>query len=209
MASIKVYNADGEVVEEIELDLDDSLAERGDDVLAFSLIRQTANARMPYAHTRTRSELRGGGAKPWRQKGVGRARHGSRRSPLWVGGGKAFGPNSRRNFEKGMNKKERRLAMRKAIYHAIIDERFSCLQGLDFDEPSTKRGLKLFRDIGIDGKILFVHNYTDTAVLKSFTNLKDVTMYGAHRLNPYDLLAFDHILCARDEFDKIRERWLD
>jgi large subunit ribosomal protein L4 len=209
MASIKVYNADGEVVEEIEVELDDSLAERGNDVLAMSLIRQTANARKPYAHTKTRSEVRGGGGKPWRQKGVGRARHGSRRSPIWVGGGKAFGPDAARNFAISMNKKERRLAMRKAVYNAVIAGKVALLQGLEFSEPSTRRGIKLLNDIGLDGKVLFVHSYTEKALLKSFSNLRDVTMYDAHRLNVHDLMAFDHILCVREEFDKIRERWID
>ena len=172
MVVLKVYNEEGKVVEEIELDLDDSLAEKGKEILALSLIRQSANARKPYAHTKTRAEVRGGGAKPWRQKGVGRARHGSRRSPIWVGGGRTFGPDNKRNFTKKMNKKERRFAMRKAFYHAIIDGRIALLKELDFDEPSTKRGLKLLDNIGLEGKILFVHNYTDKAILRSFTNLK-------------------------------------
>ncbi len=209
MVVLKVYNEEGKVVEEIELDLDDSLAERGEEVLALSLIRQSANARKPYTHTKTRSEVRGGGAKPWRQKGVGRARHGSRRSPIWVGGGRTFGPDNKRNYTKKMNKKERRFAMRKAFYHAITDGRIALLQELNFDEPSTKRGLKLLDNIGLEGKILFVHNYTDKAIVRSFTNLKKVTQYDSLRINTHDLLAFDHILFAREEFDKIRERWID
>lgn len=209
MVVVKVYNEKGKVVEEIELELDDSLAERGEEILSLSLIRQAANARKPYAHTKTRAEVRGGGAKPWRQKGVGRARHGSRRSPIWVGGGRTFGPDNKRNFTKKMNKKERRFAMRKAFYHAIVDGKVALLQELNFDEPSTKRGLKLLGNIGLEGKILFVHNYTDKAIVRSFTNLKKVTQYDALRLNTHDLLAFDHILFVREEFEKIRERWID
>lgn len=209
MAKVNVYNADGDVIEELEIALDESLAEKGEAALAMSLIRQAANARNPYAHAKTRSEVRGGGTKPWRQKGTGRARHGSRRSPIWVGGGKAFGPNPTRNFSFRMNKKERRLAMRKALYHAIVDGKFAVLDALKIDEPSTKRGVKLFSDIGIEGKILFMHSYTDRAILKSFTNIPAVTMYDASRINPRDILAFDHILCIREEFDKVRERWLN
>jgi large subunit ribosomal protein L4 len=209
MAKVKVYNAEGEVVEELDIELDETLAERGEDVLAMSLIRQAANARKPYAHTKTRSEVRGGGAKPWRQKGTGRARHGSRRSPIWVGGGKAFGPGPERNHSIRMNKKERRLAMRKALYHAIVDEKITVLESLKIDKPSTKRGVKLFDDIGLHGKILFVHTYTDRAILKSFSNIPKVTMYDASRINAHDLMAFDHILCVREEFEKVRERWLN
>jgi large subunit ribosomal protein L4 len=209
MAKVKVYNAEGEVIEELDVELDESLSEKGEEALAQSLIRQAANARRPYAHAKTRSEVSGGGAKPWRQKGTGRARHGSRRSPIFVGGGKAFGPRNERNFSIRMNKKERRLAMRKALYHAIVDGRIAVLDSLAIDKPSTKRGVKLFSDIGLDGKILFVHSFTDHAVLKSFSNIPKLTMYDASRINAYDLLAFDHILCAREEFDKVRERWLN
>ena len=209
MTSVKVYNAEGDVVEEIDVGFDESLRDCGDEVLALSLIRQAANARKPYAHTKRRSEARGGGSKPWRQKGIGRARHGSRRSPIWVGGGKAFGPDNRRNFTKRMNKKERRLAMQKAIYNAVVDGKVALLQGLDFEVPSTKRGLKLLSDIGLEGKVLFIHNYGEKAIVKSFTNIPGVRMYDAFRLNAFDLMAFDHILVAHEEFDKIRERWID
>jgi large subunit ribosomal protein L4 len=209
MASVKVYNAEGKVVEEIEIELDDTLARRGNEVLAASLLRQASNARNPYAHVKTRSEVRGGGARPWRQKGVGRARHGSRRSPIWTGGGKAFGPSSDRNFTKKMNKKERRLAMQKALYLAIVDGKISLLEGLSYNEPSTRRGVKLFGDIGLDGKILFVHDYKEKAVLKTFSNIPKLTTYNASRINAFDLIAYDSILLVKDEFDKIRERWLD
>jgi large subunit ribosomal protein L4 len=209
MASLKVYNEAGEVVEEIEIDLDESLAKRGKDILAQSLLRQAANARKPYAHTKTRCEVRGGGAKPWRQKGTGRARHGSRRSPIWVGGGRTFGPDAERNYSKSMNKKERRLAMRKALYHAITDGKIALLTELDFGEPSTKRGVALLNNIGLDGKTLIVHDSGEKAVRKSFTNLKKVTQYDSSRLNVFDLMMFDHVLCIKAEFDKIRERWID
>ncbi len=197
------------MVEEIEVDLDESLAKKGKDILAQSLLRQAANARKPYAHTKTRSEVRGGGAKPWRQKGTGRARHGSRRSPIWVGGGRTFGPDAERNYSKGMNKKERRLAMRKALYHAIIDGKVALLTELDFDEPSTKRGVTLLKNIGLDGKTLIIHDSDEKAVRKSFTNLRKITQYDSSRLNVFDLMMFDHVLCIKAEFDKIRERWID
>ena len=209
MASLKVYDEAGEVVEEIEIDLDESLAKRGKDILAQALLRQAANARKPYAHTKSRSEVRGGGAKPWRQKGTGRARHGSRRSPIWVGGGITFGPTSERNFTKGMNKKERRLAMRKALYHAITDGKIALLTELDFGEPSTKRGVTMLKNIGLDGKTLIVHASDEMAVRRSFTNLKKVTQYDSSRLNIFDLMMFDNVLCIKAEFDKIRERWID
>lgn len=209
MASLKVYNEAGEVVEEIEVDLDESLAKKGEEILAQSLLRQAANARKPYAHTKTRSEVRGGGAKPWRQKGTGRARHGSRRSPIWVGGGRTFGPDAERNYTKGMNKKERRLAMRKALYHAITDGKVALLTELDFDEPSTKRGVALLNNIGLDGKTLIIHDSEEKAVRRSFTNLRRVTQYDSSRLNVFDLMMFDHVLCIKAEFDKIRERWID
>ncbi len=209
MVKVKVYNAEGEVVEELEIELDDSLAEKGEEVLAMSLIRQAANARKQYAHCKTRSDVSGGGTKPWRQKGTGRARHGSRRSPIWAGGGKAFGPSPERNYSIRMNKKERRLAMRKALYHAIVEGKVSVLDGLEYDEPSTKRGVKLFSDIGIEGKILFLHTYTEKAILKSFSNIPKLTMYEASRINPHDIMSNDHILCVREEFEKVRERWLN
>ena len=208
MASLKVYNAEGEFVEEIEVQLDETLAHRGEDVLALSLIRQASNARSNYAHAKTRSEVRGGGAKPWRQKGTGRARVGSRRSPIWVGGGKAFGPSKNRNFKKDMNKQARRLAVKKALYHAIVDEKFALLATLDFTEPSTKRGVKLLNGVGFKGKILFIHNYSEIAILRSFSNIPKLDMYNSERINARDLLFYDGILCDRGEFELIRERWL-
>jgi ribosomal protein L4 len=108
-----------------------------------------------------------------------------------------------------MNKKERRLAMRKALYHVITGNKVAVLESLDIKEPSTKRGVKLFNDIGLEGKILFVHSFTERAILKSFSNIPKLKMYDASRINVHDLLAYDHILVVRDEFEKVRERWLN
>lgn len=163
---------------------------------------QLAAARSGTASTKTRSEVRGGGKKPWRQKGTGRARHGSNRSPIWVGGGTVFGPKPR-SYAKKVNKKARKAALRSALSARAADGRVWVLQG--FDEPRTKAAARALAAAGIDGRILLVLDPADAAsydVDRAFRNLPRVAMSLYGSLAAYDVLVADHIVFTGTAIDR-------
>ena len=165
---------------------------------------QLAVARSGTAHTRTRSEVRGGGTKPWRQKGTGRARHGSIRSPLWVGGGTVFGPRKERNYKLRVNKKMRKIALRSALSDKAANERVWVLDG--FTELKTKAAVACLGTAGIEGRVLVVLDPADEqsrAVDRAFRNLEwaAFTLVGA--LSTYDVLVADHLVFTRSALDRL------
>lgn len=162
---------------------------------------QLAGIRSGTASTKTRSEVRGGGKKPWRQKGTGRARHGSSRSPIWVGGGTVFGPKPR-SYEKKVPKKMRALALRSALASKAADDAIWVLDG--FTEAKTKAAAACLKAAGIEGRILIVVNITDEGnadLHKAFRNLKKSAFVFDRSLNTYDLLLADAVIFTASAFD--------
>jgi large subunit ribosomal protein L4 len=150
--------------------------------------------------TKTRAEVRGGGRKPWRQKGTGRARHGSIRSPIWTGGGVAHGPKPQ-DHSMRVNKKMKKAALRSALTDALQSEKVALVQGLSFDEPSTKDALGALDAIGATGRVLVVIDGPSEIVEKSFRNLSHVRVTYAKALGVYELLAADRVLFTSAALD--------
>jgi large subunit ribosomal protein L4 len=206
MVNCVVRNWQGEEVGETTLELRVAKPENASHIVHRALRRQMVNARQGNACTKTRSEVRGGGRKPWRQKGTGRARAGSIRSPLWRGGGVIFGPKPR-DFEVKMNKKERRLALRTAFQSRtediIVVEEFA----EQFPRPKSKELLSAIARWGIeaDRKVLLILPEPQPNVYLSGRNIELMNVILATSLNVYDVLAADKIIVTSNAIAKIQE----
>ena len=206
MVNCVVRNWQGVEVGETTLELRVAKEENASHIVHRALTRQLNNARQGNACTKTRSEVRGGGRKPWRQKGTGRARAGSIRSPLWRGGGVIFGPKPR-DFEVKMNKRERRLALRTAFYSRtedlIVVEEFA----EQFPRPKSKELLSAIARWGIepDTKVLLILPEPQPNVYLSGRNIELVNVILATSLNVYDVLAADEIIVTSTAIAKIQE----
>ncbi|MEL7155750.1 MAG: 50S ribosomal protein L4 [Actinomycetota bacterium] len=154
---------------------------------------QLAARRAGTHSTKTRSEVRGGGAKPWKQKGTGRARAGSSRSPIWIGGGIAHGPKPR-NYAQRTNKKMIRLALNSALSDRAADDKIVVVDDWGFDAPSTKQAAAALGALGIEGRALVVLDRADVNAQKSFRNLPGVETLAADQLNAYDVLVSDYVV---------------
>lgn len=188
-----LYKSDGTASGEIKLDADVFGIEPNMDVLHQVITAQLAAARSGNASTKTRSEVRGGGRKPWRQKGLGRARHGSIRSPQWVGGGVAHGPKPR-DYTQRTPKKMKRLALVSALSARASESAVKVVEEIDWVAPKTKQASQFLHTIDTTGKTLFVVGQLDSIAGKSFRNLPDVRLVEPGHLTPYDVLWSDQVL---------------
>ncbi|MGB3496227.1 MAG: 50S ribosomal protein L4 [Elainellaceae cyanobacterium] len=206
MVDCTIRNWQGGEVGSVDLDLAVAQGENASHIVHRALTRQMANARQGTASTKTRAEVRGGGRKPWRQKGTGRARAGSIRSPLWRGGGVIFGPKPR-DYHTKMNRKERRLALRTVFQSRIDDlivvENFS----ENLQRPRTKDLLEAISRWGVqaDSKVLMILEQREENVELSARNVPNIKLITAGNLNIYDLLAADHILVTASALESIKE----
>jgi large subunit ribosomal protein L4 len=210
MVNCVVKNWQGEEVGEASLDLRVAKDESASHIVHRALVRQMNNSRQGTASTKTRAEVRGGGRKPWRQKGTGRARAGSIRSPLWRGGGVIFGPKPR-DYSVKMNRKERRLALRTAFQSRtddlIVVEDFAA----ELPRPKTKDLVQAMTRWGIEpeSKVLFVVAERNENVYLSSRNLSNVRLISANNLNVFDILAADRIVATQSALDMIQEVYGD
>ena len=206
MVNCKVKNWQGEEVGEVSVDLKVAKEESASHIVHRALVRQMAMARQGTASSKTRSEVRGGGRKPWRQKGTGRARAGSSRSPLWRGGGVIFGPQPR-DFGNKMNKKERRLALKTAfvscLENAVVVENFV----EQITQPKTKDVISALKTWGVDetSKILIIVTEISENLQLSTRNIVNVKLLKAGNLNVYDLLNANQVVVTTDALTKIQE----
>ncbi len=164
---------------------------------------QRATGRAGTAATKTRSEVRGGGVKPWRQKGTGRARAGSIRAPHWRGGGAVFGPKPR-SYAFRVPRKLRRLAFRSALSAAARSERVTVIEDFALDTPSTRTGAEILGRLELDGRVMIVVADDDLNVEKSFRNLSNVETFLPNELNTYDLLRFDNLLFLKGALERLQ-----
>ena len=199
---VDVRNFDGQTVEEVELQDKVFGIEPNTAVMHQALVRQQANARMGTHKAKTRGEVRGTTAKWYRQKGTGRARHGSRKAPIFVGGGKAFGPRPR-NYSQKMPRKMRRLALRSALSAKAAAEEIIVLDDLAFDEPKTTMALDLLDNLEIEGSAVILMSERNENVEKSVRNLSDVKMLHANYLNIRDLLGHDYVIIPKNSLSII------
>ncbi len=158
---------------------------------------QLAAKRAGTHKTKTRTEVRGGGAKPWKQKGTGRARAGSSRSPIWIGGGTTHGPRPR-DYSERTNKKMKRLALRSALSDRAAESKVIVVGNWGFDAPSTKAAKTALTDLGVTGRALVVVDRNDELVWKSMRNLPQVHLLASDQLNTYDVLVSDYVVFTTD-----------
>jgi large subunit ribosomal protein L4 len=190
---VPVYNVQGEQVNEAELRDDIFAAPVNHALMHQALLRQLANARLGTHKTKSRGEVRGGGRKPWRQKGTGRARQGTIRAPQWRGGGIVFGPTPR-SYRQKMPRKMRRQALRSVLSVKAAESQVVLLDAFEMGEPKTKQVLGILQNLGIDSSALILLPQSDDAILRSVRNLPKVRTLVAQYLNVRDLLRFDYIL---------------
>ena len=204
MPNVALYNMEGAQVGDIELN--DSIfgAEVNKAVMHQVVVNYLANQRQGTQSTKTRTEVRGGGIKPWRQKGTGRARQGSIRAPQWTGGGVALGPKPR-DYRFSVNKKVRRLALKSALSAKAADNGIIVVDGLKMDEIKTAVMAKLLKNLGADSKTLVVTAQNDTNVYKSARNIKGVEVTYADTLNTYAVLKNDKFVVSKDAIARIEE----
>ncbi|MBE9137223.1 50S ribosomal protein L4 [Nodosilinea sp. LEGE 07088] len=210
MVECVVKDWEGKEAGKAALDLEVAKEESASHIVHRALMRQMNNSRQGTVSTKTRAEVRGGGRKPWRQKGTGRARAGSNRSPLWRGGGVIFGPKPR-DYSVKMNRKERRLALRTALQGRIDD--LVVVEGFEdkFSRPKTRELLDAIARWGIDpnAKILLVIAERQELVYLSARNLENVKLVTAANLNIYDLLNADHLVITSPALVAIQEVYSD
>lgn len=195
MIKAKVYNMNGEVVGEEKLDsaLFEVSAKEG--LIHQAVVAQMANRRQVLAHTKNRGEVSGGGIKPWRQKGTGRARVGSIRSPLWVGGGVVFGPTKDRNFKQKINKKMKRKALLMCLSDRAKDEKIVLLDKLELENFKTKKFLEILNKLpGKEKKTLLILADNDKKIIKSAANLENVKTIESVNLNVIDVLNHEYLM---------------
>lgn len=192
-----LYAPDGTAKGEIGLDESIFGIEPNMSVLHQVVTAQLAAKRVGSASTKTRAEVRGGGRKPWRQKGLGRARHGSIRSPQWVGGGVAHGPKPRK-YTQRTPKKMKRLAVRSALSARASEAAVSVVESIDWAEPKTKKAKALLSSMGLEGKTLVILGHSDDIALRSFRNLPDIVLSHAGRITAYDVLWASNIVFTTD-----------
>ena len=197
----QLYTADGSPQGEVELSADVFGVEPNMAVMHQVVNAQLAGARAGTHSTKTRSEVRGGGRKPWRQKGLGRARHGSTRSPQWAGGGVAHGPKPR-DYSQRTPKKMKRLALRSALSTRAADGQIKVVETFDvWAEPRTKQAVALLEAMDVSGKVLLIAEDHERVAIKSFRNLGRVIASNLGQANTYDVLWADTIIMSRGTLD--------
>ncbi len=204
MPKVNVYNVLGEQVGEIELSDDVFGVEINHDALHHVVKNHLANRRQGTHSAKTRAEVRGGGRKPWRQKGTGRARQGSIRAPQWTGGGVVFPPKPR-DYSYRVPKKVKRLAMKSALTSKVVDNKIIVLDELSLNEPKTKEMVKILENIKASKKALIVMKDKDENVIKSARNIPNVQTTLVNSLNVYDILRYDSFIITQDAVKKVEE----
>lgn len=177
------------------------------DLLKQAYLTYLANGRENLATTKTRGKVSGGGRKPWKQKGTGRARFGSSRNPIWRGGGVVFGPDGTENYSKSINLKAKRLALRQALSLANESGKLSVIESIDFKDGKVTEAIKFFDKIGVSRNILLVVESKTDTIDRATRNLQNVKLVSANYVNVFDLLNADSIVVSQKGLDVIHE-WL-
>ena len=203
MANVSVYNMDGKEVGKIELNDAVFGVEVNEHLVHMAVVQQLANNRQGTQKAKTRSEVSGGGRKPWRQKGTGHARQGSTRSPQWTGGGVVFAPTPR-DYSFKMNKKEKRAALKSALTSKVQDSKLVVVDELKFDEIKTKRFAEVMKNLNAN-KALVVLNENDEKVILSARNIPDVQTALTNTINVYDIMKAGTVVLTQDAVKTIEE----
>lgn len=204
MPKVNVYNQLGEVVGDIELNEAIFGIEVNEHVVYEVVKNHLANRRQGTQSAKTRAEVRGGGRKPWRQKGTGRARQGSIRAPQWKGGGVVFAPKPR-SYRYSVPKKVRRLAMKSVLSSKVLEGELRILDALTIDAFSTKKAKEILKNLNLETKTIIVLPEGNEKIVKSFANLPKVETVVVDYMNVYDLLRFDNLVIVKNALSKIEE----
>ncbi len=204
MPVVNLYNMNGEKIGDIELSDSVFGAEINADLMHRVVVNQLANRRQGTQSTKTRGEVRGGGRKPWRQKGTGRARHGSIRSPIWTKGGIALGPKPR-SYRYTLPKKVKRAALKSALSSKVAENEILVLDALNFDEIKTKQMVKVLNNLKVDSTALIVLPEKDEKVEKSARNIPGIKTALVNTINVYDILKHDKFIITKDAVSKVEE----
>lgn len=204
MAELKVYNQDGKSAGKIELK-DEVFAQEYNEALIHQVVvAQLANKRQGTKCTLTRSEVRGGGVKPWRQKGTGRARQGSIRAPQWIKGGVVFAPKPR-DFSQKINKKMKEAAMKSALSKKLADGEITAIKTIELPEVKTREMVKVLENLKLSKSILIVTDVLNEDVIRAARNIEGVDITYAEVLNVYDLVKYSKVLATSAALKKIEE----
>jgi len=204
MPKIDVYDISGKKVSDLELKEEIFGIKPNEAVVHSALINYMANQRQGTASTKTRAEVSGGGRKPWRQKGTGRARQGSIRAPQWYKGGIALGPKPR-DYRYTINKKERRLAIKSVLSSKVLENNLVVVDKLEFEEIKTKNMVKALDNLKVEGKTLVVLPEKNLNVQKSAKNIEGVKTSLVNTINVYDLLKYNKLVLTVDTVKKLEE----
>lgn len=203
MASVSVYNKEGKEVEKLELNDSVFAAPVNEHLVHMAVVLQLANKRQGTQKAKTRSEVRGGGRKPWRQKGTGHARQGSIRAPQWTGGGVVFAPVPR-DYSFKMNKKEKAAAMKSVLSSKLNEEKLVVVDSLDFEAPKTKEMKKVLENLKVNKALVVVDGDAANTIL-SVRNLKEARGVYSNAINVYDILKYDTVVITKSAVKAIEE----
>ena len=204
MPKVDVYDINGKKVSDIELNENVFGIEPNENIVHEVLINYLANQRQGTQSTKTRAEVRGGGRKPWRQKGTGRARQGSIRAPQWIKGGIALGPKPR-SYKYSLNKKEKQLAIKSVLSSKVLEKELTIVDKLELKEIKTKSMVKAFEDLKISGKTLVVLPEKNLNVQASTNNIEGAKTILVNEINVYDLLKYTNLVLPVDTVKKLEE----
>ena len=204
MPKVDVYDITGKKVSSVELNENVFGIEPNENIVHSVLVNYLANQRKGTQSTKTRAEVRGGGRKPWRQKGTGRARQGSIRAPQWIKGGIALGPKPR-SYKYTVNKKEKRLAIRSVLSSKVLENKLTVVDKLELAEIKTKSMVKAFNDLKVEGKTLVIIPEKNLNVQASAKNIEGVKTILVNTINIYDLLKYTNLVLTLDTVKKLEE----
>ena len=204
MANVSVYNMEGSEVDKIDLNDKVFAVEVNEHLIHMAVTLQLANKRQGTQKAKTRSEVSGGGKKPWRQKGTGHARQGSIRAPQWKGGGIVFAP-SPRSYSFKMNKKEKAGAMKSALTSRVNEDKFLVMDSLKFDEIKTKKMVNVLDALKVKKALVILDGEDNANVALSTRNIKNVKAVTANTINVYDILKYETVIITKNAVSKIEE----
>ena len=204
MPKIDVYSVEGKKVSSIELKEEIFGIEPNENIVHSALVNYLANQRQGTQSTKTRAEVRGGGRKPWRQKGTGRARQGSIRAPQWIKGGIALGPKPR-SYYYTVNKKERQLAIKSVLSSKVLENQLTVVDKISFEEIKTKNMVATLNNLKVEGKSLILLAEKNENVQKSARNIEGVKTSLVNTINVYDLLKYKNLVITLDTVKKLEE----
>ena len=203
MANVSVYNIEGKEVGSIELNDAVFGVEVNEHLVHMAVVQQLANNRQGTQKAKTRSEVSGGGRKPWRQKGTGHARQGSTRSPQWTGGGVVFAPKPR-DYSFKMNKKEKRIALLSALSSKVADNKIVVLDAFNLDEVKTKKFAEVMSNLKVDKALVVIEGENKNVVL-SGRNIPTVKVSATNEINTYDVLKYETLVVTKAAVEKLEE----